>query len=69
MEMILKELYSRKEEIQKEIELLFQTNMKITDWDVPEADDKQAAKVLLDIMQEKIDTIKEEVANGRYDYY
>jgi len=69
MEMILKELSSRKEEIQNELELLFQTNMKITDWDVPEADDKQAAKVILDIMQDKIDTIKEEVANGRYDYY
>jgi len=69
MEMVLKELHSRKEEIQKEIELLFQTNMKITDWDVPEADDKQAAKVLLDIMQEKVDVLREEVANGRYDYY
>jgi len=69
MQAIIKELQSRKEEIQKEVELLFKTNMKITDWDVPEADDKQAAKVLLDMIQEKVDALREEVANGRYDYY
>jgi len=69
MQAIIKELQSRKEEIQKEVELLFKTNMKITDWDVPEADDKQAAKVLLDMIQEKVDTLRKEVASGRYDYY
>lgn len=69
MQAIIKELESRKKEIQKEVELLFKTNMKITDWDVPEADDKQAAKVLLDMIQEKVDALREEVASGRYDYY
>lgn len=69
MQAIIKELASRKKEIQKEVELLFKTNMKITDWDVPEADDKQAAKVLLDMIQEKVDALREEVASGRYDYY
>ena len=69
MQAIIKELASRKEEIQKELELLFKTNMKITDWDVPEADDKQAANVLLDMIQEKVDALREEVASGRYDYY
>ena len=69
MQAIIKELESRKVEIQKEVELLFKTNMKITDWDVPEADDKQAAKVLLDMIQEKVDTLRDEVASGRYDYY
>jgi len=69
MEMIIKELESRKEEIQTEVELLFKANMKITDWDVPEADDEQAAKILFDMIQEKVDSLREEVANGRYDYY
>lgn len=69
MQMIIKELQSRKEEIQKEIELLFQANMKITDWDVPEADDKQAANILLDIIQEKVTKIQKEVDNGHYNYY
>jgi len=69
MDIILKELTSRKDEIQKEIEVLFNANMKITDWDVPEADDKKAAEVLLGIMQEKLTAIRSDVANGKYDYY
>ena len=69
MDAIQKELVSRKTEIQKELELLFQANMKITDWDVPEADDKEGAKILLDMIQEKIDKIRAEVEAGKYDYY
>ena len=69
MDVIIKELTSRKEEIQKEVEILFNANMKITDWDVPEADDKKAATILLDMMQEKLTEIRENVANGKYDYY
>ncbi len=69
MDVIIKELTSRKDEIQKEVEILFNANMKITDWDVPEADDKKAATILLDMMQEKLTEIRENVANGKYDYY
>ena len=69
MDMIQKELISRKDEIQKAVELLFKANMKITDWDVPEADDKEGAKILLDMMQEKIDTIRADVNAGKYDNY
>lgn len=69
MDTVLKELASRKDEIQKEIEVLFNANMKITDWDVPEVDDKEAAEVLLGIMQEKLTAIRSDVANGKYDYY
>ena len=36
MDAIQKELASRRTEIQLAVELLFKTNMKITDWDVPE---------------------------------
>ena len=35
LDVIQKELYSRKDEIERSLELLFKTNMKITDWDVP----------------------------------
>jgi hypothetical protein len=69
MDVIIKELTSRKEEIQKEVEILFNANMKITDWDVPEADDKKAATILLDMMQEKLTEIRSNVANGKYNYY
>ncbi|WP_457746235.1 hypothetical protein [Sulfurimonas sp.] len=69
MEAVKKELLSRKSEIQKELELLFKANMKITDWDVPEVDDKEAAKILLDIMQEKIESLKADIAAGKYNNY
>jgi len=69
MDAIQKELVSRKAEIQKAVELLFKTNMKITDWDVPEADDKEGAKILLDMIQEKIDAIRADVNAGKYDNY
>ena len=64
-----KELKSRKSEIQKELELLFKANMKITDWDVAEADDNKAAEILLNILQEKLDSIREDVKSGEYTNY
>ena len=69
MDVIQKELTSRKSEIQLAVELLFKSNMKITDWDVPEADDKEGAKILLDMIQEKIDAIRADVEAGKYDNY
>jgi hypothetical protein len=69
MDAIQKELVSRKAEIQEAVELLFKANMKITDWDVPEADDKEGAKILLDMIQEKIDAIRADVEAGKYDNY
>ena len=69
MQAIIKELESRKGEIETTLELLFKTNMKITDWDVPEADDKEAAKIILDIMQEKLNYIRSDILAGKYNNY
>lgn len=69
MEVILKELLARKDEIESELELLFKTNMKITNWDIPENDDKKAAEVLIEMMQDKLNLIKADVDAGKYDYY
>jgi hypothetical protein len=66
---IIEEMASRKTEIEKELEILFKVNMKITDWDVPEPDDKEAAKLLLDIMQKKIDAIRADIEAGKYNNY
>ena len=68
MEMIEKELASRKTDIENEVEKLFTHNMKITDWDVPEADDKKGAILLLKIIEDKLATIKTDIENGKYDY-
>ena len=69
MQAIIKELESRKSEIELAIDVLFKANMKITDWDVPEADDKQAAEILLGYIQNKLDKIRADVKAGKYDTY
>jgi len=68
MDTVQKELQSRKSEIRKEMETLFKVNMKITDWDVPEADDNEAAKILVGILQEALDEIKADILAGKYNY-
>jgi len=69
MDVIQKEIRSRKNEIRTGMDLLFKANMKITDWDVPEADDNEAAKMIAGLMQEVLDEIKADIAAGKYDYY
>ena len=69
MNPVEKEVESRRGEIAKELSLLFKANMKITDWDVPEADDKMAAKLILKVMREELDKIEEDIGNGKYDNY
>jgi len=64
-----KEFTKRKEDIEKELEYLFKANLKIADWDVPEVDHEKASQLLLEIMQNKLDRIKEDVKAGKYDFY
>jgi len=66
LDVIQKELYSRKDEIERSLELLFKTNMKITDWDVPEANDQEAAEILVKILSDKLDTIKDDIKSKKY---
>ncbi|MEN4044863.1 MULTISPECIES: hypothetical protein [Sulfurimonas] len=66
---VIQELAERKAEIEKELELLFKMNMKITDWDVPEADDTEAADIILNIMEKKIQQLREDVKAGKYENY
>lgn len=69
MKAMLKEFESRKSEIEGSLELLFKANMKISDWDIPEADDEEAATILLSILQNKLDAIREDVKSGKYKNY
>ncbi|MGM0534265.1 MAG: hypothetical protein ACQERK_07210 [Campylobacterota bacterium] len=64
-----KEFSKRKEDIEKELEYLFKANLKIADWDVPENDNDRASALLLEILQNKLDNIKEDVKAGKYDFY
>jgi capsular polysaccharide biosynthesis protein len=69
MDSVQKDLENRKAEIKNAMELMFKANMTITDWDVPEGDDKEAAKILISIMQEAMNEIKADIEAGKYDYY
>lgn len=69
MDAVEKELEGRRGEIRKSMELLFKTHMKFTDWDVPEADDTKAAKILIGIIKEEIAQIEADIAAGKYENY
>ena len=56
----------RKKEIIAEVNALFNANMKFTDWDVPEADDELAAKLIIEIMQEALDDLKAKLDEGEF---
>lgn len=63
------EIRSREDDIKNQLESLFKKNMKITDWDVPEADDQKAAQMIVEILQNKLDSIRQDVEDGKYEYY
>lgn len=69
MDTLQKELKNRKADIYKEIRMLFKENMEITDMNIPEVDDKEVAKILVDLLQEALDEVKKDVLAGKYDYY
>ncbi len=60
MNALEKELQSRKAEIKLGLKLVYQANSHITGWDIPEVDEKEASKRLLEVMQELLDELKEE---------
>lgn len=69
MDAIEKDLESRKSEIQGELEALFKANIKISDWNIPEADDQKIAEMIVNILQEKLDSIREDVKAKKYENY
>jgi hypothetical protein len=68
-DVVQRELESRKDAIRKELEDLFKSNLKITDWNIPEANDQEASEILLNILYEKLSEIRTDVDNGKYQTY
>lgn len=64
MNPVEQDIARRKNEIIAEVNALFHANIKFTDWDVPEADDELAAKLILEIMQEALDSLKAKLDAG-----
>ena len=69
MNPVKQDILRRKDEIISEINGVFKLNMKITNWDVPEADDALAGKMIIDIMQEALDVLKAKLDAGEFKDY
>ena len=69
MNPVEQDILSRKNEIISEVNAIFKVNMKITNWDVPEADDELAGKMIIDIMQEALDALKVKLSEGEFKDY
>ena len=69
MNPVEQDILSRKNEIISEVNGVFKLNMKITNWDVPEADDTLAGKMIIDIMQEALDGLKVKLSEGEFKDY
>ena len=63
------EIEKMKPEIKQEVRLAFKANMKIFDWDIPENDDRKSAEMIIAAMQEAIDELKQEIADGKFNQY
>ncbi len=66
MNPVSQDILGRKDEIISEMNAIFNVNMKITSWDVPEADDTLAAEMIIDIMQEALDGLKAKLDAGEF---
>ena len=69
MNPVKQDILRRKNEIISEVNGVFKLNMRITDWDVPEADDTLAAEMIVEIMQEALDGLKKKVKEGEFKDY
>ncbi len=61
MDMEHKEIEALKNEIKKELKLIYEANMKVSGWDIPERDDKEMSKLVLKTMQNALDELKREI--------
>ncbi len=66
MNPVEQDISRRKNEIIAEVNALFNANIKFTDWDVPEADNELAAKLIIEIMEEALDGLKANLDAGGF---
>lgn len=69
MNPVKQDILRRKDEIISEINGVFKLNMTITNWDVPEADDALAGKMIMEIMQEALDGLTAKLEAGEFKDY
>jgi hypothetical protein len=61
-----KELLKLKDDIKSDLEELFKKYLKVFDWDIPEANDNEASKLILNVMKEAIYKLDEDIKSGKF---
>jgi len=64
-----KEILKLRDDIKADLEDLFKKYVKISDWDIPEANDREIATRVISVMQEELDKLKAEVFEGKFDNF
>ncbi len=60
------EILKIKHDIQTELKAVLEKNLTIFGWDIPENDDKKAAEMIWEVMQESMASLKKDIDNGKY---
>jgi len=63
------EIEKNKSDIKEQIIKVFEHNLTIFDWDIPENDDKKSAHLIFEVMQESMNELKKKIAEGKYNFY
>lgn len=61
-----KDMFSRKKDIQGELEALFRSNLRVTSYNVPEPSGQDAPEILIEILEEKLRSIQDDVKAKKY---
>ncbi len=64
-----KELKKLKGDIKEDLRELFESYLKVFDYDIPEANDKEASALIVNTMQSALEELKDDIINGKYDNF
>ncbi|EQB40436.1 hypothetical protein M947_01165 [Sulfurimonas hongkongensis] len=66
---VQKDMHSRKKDIQDELESLFKSNLRVTNYNVPEPNGQKSSEILVEILEEKLRSIQDDVKAKKYMHY
>ena len=66
---VQKDMHSRKKDIQDELESLFKSNLRVTNYNVPEPNGQRSSEILVEILEEKLRSIQDDVKAKKYMNY
>jgi len=64
-----KELLKLKDDIKEDLKDLFKKYLKTFDHDIPEANDREAAVLIVTTMQNALEELKCDIVEGKYDHF